>query len=146
MNLSTLATRCLQHNPKKIHLILPAALMAILYWLSSIPGEPLPDDPQMYALFYWVSPSLQNVLHIPAYAALGVAWRWVLGAWLRGQTWIVASAFTLSGAYGVIDEWHQSFVPHRYASATDVALDLLGSALGLYLFQWALQRTRVVQD
>ena len=111
--------------------------MAVLYWLSSLPGTPLPDDPAVYALFYWVPPSVQNTLHIPAYAILWWAWRWALDAWLRLPIARATGACAIASAYGVFDEWHQSFVPGRYASLTDVMLDVAGVALGIALAAWA---------
>jgi VanZ family protein len=36
----------------------------------------------------------------------------------------------LTALYGLSDEWHQSFVPARYAEAGDVLADLLGGLLG----------------
>jgi hypothetical protein len=137
MKLSSLAARYAQVTPRKIHLVFPLLIMAVLYWLSSIPGTPLPDDPTAYALFYWISPSVQNVLHVPAFAALAWAWRWALGAWMRSAIAITAFAGGVSIVYGVFDEWHQSFVPGRYASATDVMLDIAGAMLGIWLAAWA---------
>jgi VanZ family protein len=32
--------------------------------------------------------------------------------------------------YGLTDEWHQSFVPERQASARDLAADAVGVAIG----------------
>lgn len=43
-------------------------------------------------------------------------------------------------AYGVSDEYHQSFVPGRDASAGDVASDLAGSALGAFAYSRAARR------
>lgn len=137
MNLHALAARCARATPSKIHVGVPVLMMAVLYWLSSLPGTPLPDDPELYALFYWISPSLQNALHVPAYAVLAGAWRWVLGAWLRSSSAQTIGACAIAVAYGVFDEWHQSFVPGRYGSFTDVALDVAGVALGLWLAAWA---------
>ena len=134
MNLSVLAAHCAQIAPHKTHLALPVLIMAVLYWLSSLPGTPLPDDPAFYALFYWISPTMQNALHVPAYAALAWAWRWALAAWLRSSSAMVMSAGVISAAYGVFDEWHQSFVPGRYASFTDVVLDAVGVGLGIVVF------------
>ena len=111
--------------------------MAVLYWLSSLPGTPLPDDPAIYALFYWISPSVQNAMHVPAYAALAWAWRWALGAWLRRSSARAAGACAIASIYGVSDEWHQSFVPGRYASLTDVMLDVAGAVLGIWIAAWA---------
>ena len=107
--------------------------MSVLYGLSSLPGLPLPDDPAHYALMRWVSPAAQNALHVPAYATLSLTWSWALRAWLRAPvgTWAVGGA--IASAYGALDEWHQSFVPGRYASLVDVLLDVLGAVLGSWL-------------
>ena len=39
-------------------------------------------------------------------------------------------AFIFAGIYGITDEFHQYFVPGRYASAGDVAADFFGAFLG----------------
>ena len=132
MNLiTTLVARCARVAPNKMHVALPLLIMAVLYWLSSLPGVPLSGDPALYAVFYWISPTLQNALHVPAYAALAGAWCWALRAWLHGTTAVAMVAGGISVGYGVLDEWHQSFVPGRYASMTDVLLDALGVGLAL---------------
>ena len=38
MTLNELAARGAQLTPKKIHAVLPLMLLAMLYWVSSIPG------------------------------------------------------------------------------------------------------------
>ena len=75
-------------------------------------------------------------MHVPAYAALAWAWRWALGAWLRPSSARAAGACAIASVYGVFDEWHQSFVG-RYASLTDVMLDIAGAVLGIGLAAWA---------
>jgi hypothetical protein len=137
MNLPALAVRYARIAPKRTHVALPLLIMTAFYWLSSLPGALLPDDPEHYALFYWISPSLQNALHVPAYAVLAGAWRWVLGAWLRSSRAQTIGAWAIAVAYGVFDEWHQSFVPGRYASLTDIVLNVAGVALGIWLAAWA---------
>jgi glycopeptide antibiotics resistance protein len=133
MNPPELAARCARITPKRTHVAFPLLMMALLYWLSSVPGMALPDDPKLYSLFFWVSPGLQNALHVPVYAALAWAWHWALGAWLRltGSRILIACAASL--LYGVFDEWHQSFVPGRFASLADVALNLAGTVLGIWI-------------
>jgi hypothetical protein len=142
MNPSELAASCARITPKRTHLAVPLLMMALLYWLSSLPGTPLPDDPELYALVYWVSPSLQNALHVPAYAALAWAWHWALGAWVRVSAVKVLIAFTIALAYGVFDEWRQSFVPGRFASLTDVMLNVAGAVLGIWLATHARRYAR----
>lgn len=144
MNLHVLAVRYAQARSNKANIALPLLAAAALYWLSSMPGIPLPDDPAHYALFYWISPSIQNVLHIPTYACLAWAWHWALGAWLRSSGAQTICACAIASAYGVFDEWHQSFVPGRYGSFADVALDILGVALGVWLAARASRYAAVV--
>jgi VanZ family protein len=133
MNLPALAAHYARVTPKTMRVTLPLLVMAALYWLSSLPGTPLPDDPGLYALVYWVSPSLQNALHVPAYAVLAAAWYWALGIWLRASGARALAAATVASVYGVFDEWHQSFVPGRYASLMDIALNVTGVVLGIWL-------------
>lgn len=137
MNLSALAARCAQLAPTKIHVALPLLIMGALYGLSSLPGTQSPEDPAVFAVFYWVPPSLQNVLHVPAYATLAWAWRWALGAWLHASRSRALAACTIASIYGVSDEWHQSFVPGRYASLSDVMLNVAGAVLGIWIAAWA---------
>jgi VanZ family protein len=128
-------------TPGKAHVALPLLLMAVLYWLSSLPGNPLPEDAAHNSLFQWMTPAVQNALHVPAYAALTLAWRWALGAWMRSPVSCALVACAIASVCGVLDEWHQSFVPGRFASATDVVLDIAGVALGISLAAWIGSRT-----
>ena len=66
------------------------------------------------------------------------------GTWRR-VTWRMATlAALLAVAYGVSDEWHQSFVPGRIADSADVAADAVGAVVAVGLgWAWAiLQRRR----
>lgn len=107
--------------------------MALLHALSSIPGVAQGDDPLDVRVFVWLAPELQNLLHIPAYALLAWVWCWSLPAWGPSRAVIMIAAVVLAGLFGLVDEWHQTFVPGRYGSATDLALDLLGAILGVWL-------------
>jgi hypothetical protein len=145
MSLSGLAARYARVTPSKLHVALPLLIMGVLYWLSSLPGTLSPDDPALYGLFYWVPPSVQNALHVPAYAALAWAWCWALVAWLRTQSARAISACAIASVYGVFDELHQSFVPGRYASLTDVTLDVAGAVIGIWLVARLGSRARTTK-
>jgi hypothetical protein len=134
---SALAAPYVQVKPARHHVALPLSIMGAFYWLSSIPGTPSPEDPATYALYYWVSPTLQNFLHVPAYAFLAAAWGWALRAWVPAENGRAMAACGLALAYGALDEWHQSFVPGRYASLTDIVLNAAGAVLGIWLIGWA---------
>jgi len=47
---------------------------------------------------------------------------------------IICSIF-LSGFYGIIDEFHQSFVSYRVSDFWDVLADIIGSICGVLLYQ-----------
>jgi hypothetical protein len=141
MNFSALAAHWARVTPSKLHLALPLLIMGALHWLSSLPGTPLPDDPALYAAFHWIPPPVQKALHVLAYAALALLWCWALGAWLRVPVARAVAACAIASAYGVLDEWHQSFVPGRYASFTDVMIDVAGAVLGIWLAACIRSRT-----
>jgi hypothetical protein len=140
MNLQGIAGRCAALTPSKPHVAVPLLVMAGLYWLSSVPGTRLPGSPEVYALFLWVPPAVQNLLHVPAYATLAWAWYWSLAAWLQNSIARTASAAFIAATYGVLDEWHQSFVPARYASFTDIVFNVIGVVLGIALTMWISRR------
>jgi len=69
--------------------------------------------------------------HFTAYAVLSaLLWRAIdprnLTARQRAVLALVAAV-----AYGLTDEWHQSFVPGRDASLLDIAVDGIGALCGL---------------
>lgn len=118
----------------------PVLLMGMFWAASSIPGELRPDDPLTYRLFAWLPPTAQNLLHIPAYAALAFLWHAVFRAWRIAGIAPFALSLVVSVLYGIGDEWHQSFVPGRYASATDATLNAVGTLAGAWLAHRAAHR------
>lgn len=103
---------------------LPAVLtMALIWAVSSIE---LPELP--IARF----PLRDKGIHAVEYAGLAL---FVAHASLR--TWpdrararIAAVAILITGAWGVLDEIHQAFVPGRSADAADLLADTIGAAIG----------------
>ena len=56
-------------------------------------------------------------------------------AWARpGRITILAAAFVALAALGLLDEWHQHFVPGRVCSLLDWLYDLIGVLAGLAVF------------
>jgi VanZ family protein len=65
--------------------------------------------------------------------------------WTFHQYAILAlSAFVVAAAFAASDEFHQSFVPSRTASAHDVMLDCIGAFVAV-LFCWMFARARSPQ-
>lgn len=107
------------NNDLFVWLILLVAYSYLLYFLSSsvvtIPGPrfPLKD----------------KVLHFGAYGVM--AWL----AWQVLRRWTEAGhgfwAWLYAAVYGATDEWHQYYVPGRYADVWDWVADITGAALTL---------------
>jgi len=94
--------------------------MALIFYMSSMAEPPLPTG---------VS---DKAAHTAGYALLGaLALRAVAGtAGAPLRTWHVVTAVMLTVAYGVTDEYHQSFVPGRDADVHDIYADAIGAILG----------------
>lgn len=94
--------------------------MAVTFYLSHQSGIAIPIGAPDY-LAHGVGYSGLGALIMRALAGgrlTAMSWRWVLAATLLG------------GLYGVSDEFHQSFVPGRYPSLSDVVADTIGSFVG----------------
>ena len=126
--------------PHRAAIVLPLAYMLGIFWVSSIPGQPTPDDPILNVVFSVIPPKLQNLLHVPLFGGLAWLWHWSLRGWLPGEARLGTIAFLLAAGYGILDEFHQMMVPGRYASATDVALNILGIVVALWLTRLATER------
>ncbi len=98
--------------------LLALAWAALIFGLSARPAQDLPT------LFF----GADKFVHIALYAPLG----WWLARGF-GVGWL---AVLVATAYGVSDEWHQSFVPGRMPSLADVGADAVGALLGA----WAAMR------
>jgi len=110
-------------------------MMAAIFWMSSIPGTAEEHDNALAGVIMSVPPQLQNLLHIPLYAALAGAWCWSLRAWSLPATVIVAIGLSITLGFGLLDEYHQTFVPGRYGTTGDAALNLLGALIGAWYFR-----------
>jgi VanZ family protein len=122
-------------------------LLALLYMAGLFALSSVPDDPGKPGIgSYFPRPSIQNALHVPAYALLSyLMWRGLRGPGPHGKAATFAQrhaallAAVLATAYGVSDEVHQVFVAGRTASVTDA----LANALGAFaVAAWALFRAR----
>lgn len=85
------------------------------------------------------SPSITNIDKVTHFAVYGLLATLVcrLGTGRRAAivAWIVVAAF------GVTDEWHQSFVPGRSTELADWIADALGAAVAVILYtRWHAYR------
>lgn len=96
------------------------AALAIVFWLSSLSEVP-------GAHYFW-----DKLLHTVGYAGLGVlAMRAFHGGFTPPRLAPTLCAAAAVIMWGISDEFHQSFVPGRDASAWDVLADSVGFMLAV---------------
>ena len=99
----------------------------VIFFQSSYPSpEHVPDLPYM-----------DKLLHILAYALLGALFfRAFRTLRIKNQLKLVMIlSILLSSLYGICDELHQYFVPFRNADLMDILADMVGSIIGVYIYQ-----------
>jgi VanZ family protein len=101
------------------------AWMALIFRLSALPGSAVPGK-------------FGALGHYGLYAVLGALYLMALPANGR-RPWLAALlALALASAYGVTDEFHQSFVPGRVPDVADWLVDTAGAltaVLGIVLMR-----------
>lgn len=96
--------------------------MAVIFRASSIPGTGMG----------WLVPPFDKLVHGTTFAVLAV----FFGLWFSNARWNskplvwAAVCVLFCVLFGVLDEFHQSFVPGRDASLGDIFADTFGGILG----------------
>ncbi len=120
-------TNLIEPQGKLVNWVLPVLYMALIFVISSLEQPPLPMPE-----FEWLT--IDKLYHFIEYAILGGL---LTRAFVKAKPSIVPSRFTwhtaavLSILYGASDEWHQTFVPGRFATIADWVADVLGSIAGV---------------
>ena len=120
----------------------PLLYMALIFVVSSLEQPPLPMPE-----FEWLT--IDKLYHFVEYAILGgllaIAFVKAKPAVMPSKLiWLAATV--LSILYGASDEWHQTFVPGRFATLADWVADVLGSIAGVlavYLYYRRKQSSAV---
>ncbi|MFW5662241.1 MAG: VanZ family protein [Bacteroidota bacterium] len=96
-------------------------------WLSSQPQGPVRTD------FF---PMMDKVMHFSGFFILGTLFQvFILTNFPGIKKMKILTAVILFGIlFGLIDEWHQSFVPGRDADFFDWLADTLGSTFSIVLY------------
>ena len=104
---------------KYYDLVLLTLYCSLIYWLSNQQTLPSPD------LF----DNEDKFQHLLAYFVMGLfAWR-AFGHYISRRERLSVVCFSFCLVYGLSDEWHQSFVVGRDASALDWLADSIGGLL-----------------
>jgi undecaprenyl pyrophosphate phosphatase UppP len=104
--------------------------VGIVVALSIAPGVERPGD----SIFAWLvvntATPIQKAMHLGVYALLALLWIWTLqGIESLSVRYAVVLVITIS--LGATLEWHQTNVPGRYGTLSDVLLNILGIIVGL---------------
>ena len=106
----------------------PVFLYCLLIFMqSSYPSpESVPDLPFIDKLFHIAVYALLGVLLLRAFRTLRIQHNLKL---------VMILSILLSSLYGISDEIHQYFVPFRNADVMDALADMIGSVVGVYVYQ-----------
>lgn len=120
-------------------ILMPLSYMGMLFLIASIPdtGGATSIAEHLLAL---VPPTVQNLLHIPAYGLLAPLWIFVLRARGMSERWSLYVTLPSAFAYGGITELYQASVPGRYPSVSDFLYDTVGILLFVWLYQLVERR------
>jgi VanZ family protein len=118
-------------RPSPWKFVLVAAYMALIAFLSLVPMDEVvvPEQPPDF-----VGPLLQNLMHIPAYAALSIILAQVFAQYGRKGAGLIVPALLISVAFGAANEAGQALIPGRYPSLWDGLANLLGAGLGALVY------------
>ncbi|MDD2388812.1 MAG: VanZ family protein [Desulfobacterales bacterium] len=79
---------------------------------------------------------IDKVLHFMGYAVLGILFFRALSTLpaISSIRLLITLSILFSTFYGLSDEIHQYFIPHRSSDVFDLLADALGSFSGIYIF------------
>lgn len=111
--------------------------MGGIFYMSHQPGDSfsLPDIV-----------NIDKLLHALAYTVLGLTFLYALPLPWRQRYRVLAgsAAMLFCLFYGITDEFHQSFIPGRFASGADILADVSGGCLAAILHgrwqQWRVTK------
>lgn len=113
-------------------LLPPVVWMGVIYALSDRSTLPYPDD---------LDAKLVSIAgHFTVFAVLAVLFWWALGLGRMAAGHRAVTAAVLAVVYGVVDEWHQSFVPGRTPDVLDILTDAAGAIVAMLVMTWMDRR------
>ena len=99
---------------------------ALIYWLSNQSTLPTPE------LFQ----HQDKVIHAGAYFVMAIFALRALRHVISSLAMLLLSSLVFCSVYGMLDEWHQSFVPGRMCDINDWLADTVGAMIFLGWYYW----------
>ncbi|MDP6452329.1 MAG: VanZ family protein [SAR202 cluster bacterium] len=123
---------------------LPAVVWAVV--ISAVSHIPAPELEKAADAVGPVPIALDIAYHVSVFGVMGALAHWVASRHLGSHAkWSYFAPLAFAIGYGVIDEFHQSFVAGRSAAAEDVGYDSIGAVIGIAAIiavRFALSRTK----
>ncbi len=120
----------------------PCALLFVFgYMVGLFALSSIPDNGDSGFILGFVTPTIQNLLHIPVYGLLALLWIFTLRAYGSSGHRSILLAILLSAAYGGIMEFWQLWIPGRFASLMDFFLNVTGILLFTWIYRVRYQRS-----
>jgi len=104
----------------------PLAWMGLIFVASAQPTLPQAPDP-------WLDTLLKKTGHALAYGVLARLYLRALRGRFRDERTLYAASVGLAIAYGLSDEYHQTFVTGRNGALFDVVIDGVGAGAAMLL-------------
>ncbi len=115
----------------RVAAVLAAGWMLLIFFLSHQPG--FSDDLESPSFFEMVPELLSNLLHIPVYGVLAALYWFGFCGTINSIARRNLVVIVLALLFACSDEFHQSFVIGRYASAMDIASDFVGAVIAVLM-------------
>ncbi|WP_285767907.1 VanZ family protein [Peribacillus sp. SI8-4] len=110
---------------------LPFLYMIAIWIMSGNPDDMLLDLPSTS-----IDRFIKEALHLVEFAILFILFVSALAANQKLKPGLSLLAALASCLYGVLDEYHQSFVPYRSATLIDVIKDIIGVSAAYFHVQY----------
>lgn len=81
---------------------------------------------------------VRKIAHFSEYALLGILAYINIKEYINRKPYIASIIFSL--LYAISDEIHQIFVPGRYCAILDMAIDVCGATVGIFIIHLILTR------
>jgi VanZ family protein len=124
-------------KPGKLRIFLATAYILLILLSSLIPMD---ENIRTFRFLLDLNPTIQNLLHIPAFAILSILCLQVLSYSPMVRIKKLGLVLVFSIVFGIVNELVQIAVPGRYPGLLDIGLNCIGATLGIILFAVAEQR------
>ncbi|MBT2615025.1 MULTISPECIES: VanZ family protein [unclassified Bacillus (in: firmicutes)] len=111
--------------------LLPFLYMIAIWIMSSNPDDMILDLPSSSSDRF-----IKEALHLVEFALLYILFVSALAAHQKLRSGLSLLSALVACLYGVMDEYHQSFVPYRSSSLIDVIKDIIGVAAVYFHVQY----------